>query len=164
MNEASCLGYCPPSGVIIPRVLDYALQTEPLPYDPQKARQLLAEAGYPNGFDAGELIPIPPFVVVAEAVVNYLNAVGIRVKMRPMERAAFYTAWREKKLRGLVLVASGRPATRPPVSRRLSPPKAPMHMRAIPISMSCTSDRRGSGTAPHAKPCYIASSSSRWSG
>jgi peptide/nickel transport system substrate-binding protein len=106
MNEASCLGYCPPSGVIIPRVLDYALQTGPLPYDPQKARQLLAEAGYTNGFDAGELIPIPPFVVVAEAVVNSLNAVGIRVKMRPIERAAFYAAWREKKLRGLVLVAS----------------------------------------------------------
>ena len=29
MNEASCLGACPPSGVIIPRVLEYALQTEP---------------------------------------------------------------------------------------------------------------------------------------
>src|SRR5262249_6692060 len=107
MNEASCLGFCPPSGVIIPRVMDYALQTEPLPYDPQKAKQLLAEAGYPNGFDAGELVPIPPFFVVAEAAVNYLNAVGIRVKMRPMKRAASYAVWREKKLRGLVLVASG---------------------------------------------------------
>jgi peptide/nickel transport system substrate-binding protein len=107
INEASCLGYCPPAGVIIPLVMDYALPLEPLPYDPQKARQLLAEAGYPNGFDAGELVPIPPFFVVAEAVVNDLNAVGIRVKMRPMERAAFYTAWREKKLRGLVLTAAG---------------------------------------------------------
>src|SRR5207237_7898449 len=93
INEAACLGYCPPAGVIIPRVMDYALPLEPLPYDPQKAKQLLAEAGYPNGFDAGELVPIPPFFVVAEAVVNDLNAVGIRVKMRPMERAAFYTAW-----------------------------------------------------------------------
>jgi len=107
INEAACLGYCPPAGVIIPLVMDYALPLEPLPYDPQKARQLLAEAGYPNGFDAGELVPIPPFFVVAEAVVNDLNAVGIRVKMRPMERAAFYTAWREKKLRGLVLTAAG---------------------------------------------------------
>jgi peptide/nickel transport system substrate-binding protein len=39
--------------------------------------------------------------------VNYLNAVGIRVKMRPMERAAFYAAWREKKLHGLFLTAAG---------------------------------------------------------
>src|SRR5438445_225346 len=41
------------------------------------------------------------------AVVNYLNAVGIRVKMRPMERAAFYAAWQEKKLHGLFLTAAG---------------------------------------------------------
>jgi peptide/nickel transport system substrate-binding protein len=107
ISDAACLGYCPPTGVIVPRVMDYALQVEPPPYDPQKAKQLLAEAGYPNGFDAGELVPIPPFFTAAEAVVNYLNAVGIRVKMRPMERAAFYAAWREKKLHGLFLTGAG---------------------------------------------------------
>src|SRR5712692_3367548 len=107
MNEAACLGFCPPTAVIIPRVMDFALQTEPLPYDPKKARQLLAEAGYPNGFDARDLAPIPPFYVVGESVVNYLNAVGIRVKMRTMERAAFYDAWKEKKLPGLSIVGSG---------------------------------------------------------
>lgn len=115
INEASCLGFCPPAGVIIPRVMDFALQVEPLPYDPKKAKELLKEAGYPNGFDAGELVPIPPFFVVAEAVVNYLNAVGIRTKMRTMERAAFLSAWHEKKLRGLFIAAvgaSGNAATR----------------------------------------------------
>jgi len=115
INEAACLGFCPPTAVIIPRVMDFALQTEPLPYDPQKAKQLLKEAGYPNGFDAGELAPVPPFYVMGESVVNYLNAVGIRVKMRTMERAAFYTAWKEKKLPGLSIVgagASGNAATR----------------------------------------------------
>jgi len=115
INEAACLGFCPPTAVIIPRVMDFALQTEPLPYDPEKAKQLLKEAGYPNGFDAGELAPIPPFYVMGESVVNYLNAVGIRVTMRTMERAAFYTAWKEKKLPGLSIVgagASGNAATR----------------------------------------------------
>jgi len=87
--------------------MDYALQVEAPPYDPQKAKQLLAEAGYRNGLDAGELAPIPGFPTVAEGVVNYLNAVGIRIKMRPMERAAFYAAWREKKLRGIFLTAAG---------------------------------------------------------
>ena len=95
--------------------MDYALQVEPAPYDPAKAKQLLAEAGYPNGLDAGDLVPIPPFTDVSEAVVNYLNAVGIRVRMRTMERAAFLSAWREKKLRGVFMTAvgaSGNAATR----------------------------------------------------
>jgi peptide/nickel transport system substrate-binding protein len=107
INEAACLGFCPPAGVIVPRVMDFALQVPPHPYDPHKARQLLAEAGYPNGIDVGDFVPIPPFFAVAEASVNYLKAVGIRVRMRPMERAAFYAAWRERKLRGLFLVAAG---------------------------------------------------------
>jgi peptide/nickel transport system substrate-binding protein len=106
-NEAACLGFCPPAGVIVPRVMDFALQVEPPPYDPARAKQLLAEAGYPNGLDAGEFVPIPGFPTVAEATLNYLNAVGVRMKMRPMERAAFYAAWREKKLHGVFMTAVG---------------------------------------------------------
>ena len=106
-NEAACLGFCPPAGVIVPRVMDFALQVEPPPYDPAKAKQLLAEAGYPNGLDAGEFVPIPGFPTVAEATLTYLNAVGIKMKMRPMERAAFYAAWREKKLHGVFMTAVG---------------------------------------------------------
>ena len=107
ISDAACLGFCPPSGVIVPRVMDYALQVEPPPYDPQKAKQLLADAGYPRGFDAGEMTPIPGFATIAEAAVNYLNTVGIRVRLRQMERATFYAAWQEKKLRGLFLVGAG---------------------------------------------------------
>jgi peptide/nickel transport system substrate-binding protein len=87
--------------------MDFALQVESPPYDPQKAKRLLAEAGYPNGLDGGEFAAIPGFPTVAEAVVNDLNAVGIRVRLRPMERAAFYAAWQDKKLRGLFMTAVG---------------------------------------------------------
>jgi peptide/nickel transport system substrate-binding protein len=106
-SEAACLSYCPPAGVIVPRVMDFALQVSPPPYDPQKSKALLAEAGYPKGLDAGEFVAIPGFSTVGDAVLNNLNAVGIRMRMRPMERAAFYAAWQEKKLRGLFLVAVG---------------------------------------------------------
>jgi peptide/nickel transport system substrate-binding protein len=115
INEASCLGFCPPTSIIIPRVMDFALQTPGLPYDMAKAKQLLKEAGYPNGLDAGEFVPTPPFYTTAEAAVNYLNTAGIRVRIRTMERAAFLAAWRDKKLRGLFMAAvgnSGNAATR----------------------------------------------------
>jgi peptide/nickel transport system substrate-binding protein len=107
INEAACLGFCPPAGVIVPRVMDFALQVSPPSHDPERARKLLAEAGYPNGLDAGEFVPIPPFFVVAETSLNFLTRVGIRTKMRTMERAAFYAAWQQKKLHGLFLVAAG---------------------------------------------------------
>jgi peptide/nickel transport system substrate-binding protein len=107
INEAACLGFCPPAGVIVPRVMDFALQVDAPPYDLAKAKRLLAEAGYPKGLDAGEFAAIPGFPTVADAVLNDLNAAGIRVRLRPMERATFYAAWREKKLRGLFMTAVG---------------------------------------------------------
>ena len=44
---------------------------------------------------------------MAEAAANFLNAVGIRTKLRTMERATFLAAWREKKLRGIFMAAVG---------------------------------------------------------
>ena len=107
INDAACLGFCPPAGVIVPRVMEFALQVEPPAYDPAKTKQLLAEAGYPAGIDGGDFTAIPGFPTVAEAVVNDLNAAGIRVRLRQMERAAFYAAWQEKKLRGLFMAGAG---------------------------------------------------------
>lgn len=107
INKAACLGFCPPAGVIVPRVMPFALQVEPFPYDPEKSKQLLAEAGYPNGLDAGLFRAIPGFPTAAEAVVNDLNAVGIRVRLAPMERAAFYADWKAHKFHGLYMTGAG---------------------------------------------------------
>ena len=107
ISDAGCLGFCPPAGVIVPRVMEFALQAEPMPYDPAKAKQLLAEAGYPNGIDGGEFAAIPGFPTIAESIMNYLNAAGIRVRLKQMERAAFYADWQAKKLRGLFLTGAG---------------------------------------------------------
>lgn len=107
ISHAACLDFCPPAGVIVPRVMDFALQVEPPPYDPEKAKKLLAEAGYPNGFDAGLFAAIPGFPTVADAVVNDLNAVGIRVQYQQMERATFYANWLQKKLPPIYMAASG---------------------------------------------------------
>jgi peptide/nickel transport system substrate-binding protein len=107
LNQAETLGLSRPVGSIVPRDFEFALPFEPHPYDPKRARQLLIEAGYPNGFDAGELNPFPPYSSMGEALSGWLQAVGIRTKIRSMERATFMAAWREKKLRGVVLTVSG---------------------------------------------------------
>jgi peptide/nickel transport system substrate-binding protein len=106
INQAERLGFSRLTGSIIPSVMDYALRIEPHPYDPSHAKRLLSDAGYPNGFDAGDLTPVPPFTSFGETVGNYLTAVGIRNRVRSMERATFFEAWRSKKLTGIIMGAS----------------------------------------------------------
>src|SRR5262249_10794755 len=80
----------------------------PVPtHDPVKAKLLLAEAGYPKGFDAGDYFCDMSFADLAESVINDLQAVGIRTKLRPLERAAFFKAYAEKSLRNVIQGASG---------------------------------------------------------
>jgi peptide/nickel transport system substrate-binding protein len=107
LSEQQTLGASPITANIVPRAFEFALPLEAYPYNRDKAKQLLKEAGYPNGFDAGEITSGPPYHALAEGVANYLQAVGIRVKVRPMERAALISALREKKLTGLTSGGSG---------------------------------------------------------
>jgi peptide/nickel transport system substrate-binding protein len=106
-NEAETLGRSVLTGSIIQRPFEYALPLEPYSYDPNKARQLLKEAGYPNGFDAGECGVDSVYTGVVEALVNDLSTVGIRAKVRPMERAAHQAAHREKTFKNLAFQGSG---------------------------------------------------------
>jgi len=115
MNEADALGFSKITWSIIPSSFEFYWQPPGLTYDPARARQLLAEAGYPNGFDAGDYFCDAAIAYVGEPVVNYLNAAGIRVRLRPIERVAFFRGWAEKKLKGLIQggsAAFGNAATR----------------------------------------------------
>src|SRR5215475_5350637 len=71
---------------------------KPIPYDATKAKQLLAEAGYPNGFEVTMNLTAWPgrgfLPDVGEAVATYWEKVGIRVKRRPLDRAVFMADFR----------------------------------------------------------------------
>src|SRR5207247_7016350 len=106
-TPAEMLGFATLTGSFVPSSFEFALPIEPHPYDPKRAKQLLVEAGYANGFDAGDLTPLPPYTSVAEAIGGYLQAIGIKSRVRTMERAASFATWREKKLHGLLIGATG---------------------------------------------------------
>ena len=107
INQAETLGFSRITGSIIPKDFDFSWAAPLYPYDPVKASKLLAEAGYVGGFDAGELYCDISYENVAEAVANYFKAVGIRVKLRPLERAAFFSQLKEKKLSHVIQIGSG---------------------------------------------------------
>src|SRR6266571_8757598 len=115
VNKAETLGFSRLTGNFVPRIFQNAVAYEPPAYDPARAKKLLAEAGYPNGFEGGDFYPFPPYNSMAEAIQGYLQAVGIRTQTRTMERATYFTQWREKELRGVILVITatfGNAATR----------------------------------------------------
>ena len=110
INQASYLGLGRISASFIPQALEFYWKPPLYPHDPKRARQLLAEAGYANGFDGGDLTS-EAFAGsgIGEPVVNDLGAVGIRLKLRLLERAAFLKQHSEKTLKHVVLAGSGAP-------------------------------------------------------
>jgi peptide/nickel transport system substrate-binding protein len=62
----------------------------PVPeYDPAKAKQLLAQAGFPNGFDFDWYVPFVPYFDMAERVLSDLRAVGLRSKVQMLDAPAY---------------------------------------------------------------------------
>ena len=129
---------------------------EPHPYDPARAKQLLKEAGYPNGFDAGEIHAEPAILSLRRSNGDFLTAIGIKVKMRTMERAAFFTSWREKKLNNLILGSAVPSAMPRRVLRHLPSPAGVMPTAAMPTSMRSSPNNQSSAIAS-GRTCSIRS-------
>ena len=61
-------------------------------YDPAKAKQLLAEAGYPSGFSTTLYsFNVDPEPKIAQSVQNDLAAVGVKASLKLLDRDTFYT-------------------------------------------------------------------------
>ncbi|WP_395708052.1 ABC transporter substrate-binding protein [Reyranella sp.] len=107
INQALTLGHSLLTGSIVPKDYDYYWQPPKIPHDPAAARRLLAEAGLRGGFDAGEYFCDASYANLGEAALNSLAEIGIRLKLRPVERAAFVKEYSEKKYRNLIQGGSG---------------------------------------------------------
>ncbi|HUG35531.1 MAG TPA: ABC transporter substrate-binding protein, partial [Candidatus Limnocylindrales bacterium] len=107
INQAITLGHSRLTFSTIPSTFDFYWKPPAYAFDPAQAKKLLAEAGYPNGFDAGEYFLDVSYANVQEAIASYLQQAGIRSKLRPLERAAHWSSYGDKKYRNLAYTASG---------------------------------------------------------
>ena len=107
INQALTLGYSHITGSPFPENFEYFWQPPPPVFDAARAKQLLADAGHAGGFDAGFYTCDAAYANLGEAVINNLGAVGIRARLRPLERAAFFKGYGEKKFKNIIQGASG---------------------------------------------------------
>jgi oligopeptide transport system substrate-binding protein len=87
-------GAAAPSNQIYPNGMPgYEPDANYYPYDPAKAKELLAQAGYPNGFKTTYWsLNTDPFPKLAQSILNDLKAVGIQANLKLMEESAYWTA------------------------------------------------------------------------
>src|SRR5215471_8081533 len=89
MNQAECDGMGTVDGNWINDDVEYAMPWPKWPRDVAKAKQLMAEAGFPNGFNVDWVTPVPNYYSRGERIVSQLQAIGIRAKNQTMERGVF---------------------------------------------------------------------------
>lgn len=88
------------AGYVASSELGYGI-VPPFPYDPEKAKALLAEAGYADGLEMGMACPTgvyAAFEEVCQAIVSNLGDVGITVNLEMMESGAFWDLMVKKEL------------------------------------------------------------------
>ena len=89
INQAECDGMGQVDGNWINDDVEYGMDWPKWPHDIGKAKELMAAAGYPNGFTVDWVTPYPNFYSRGERIVAQLQAIGIRSKLQSMERGVF---------------------------------------------------------------------------
>jgi peptide/nickel transport system substrate-binding protein len=95
INDAECGGMGVVDGNWINNDVEYGLEWPKWPRDIAKAKQLMAEAGFPNGFNVDWVTPTPNYYSRGERIVSQLQAIGIRSRLQVMERGVYL-----KKMQG----------------------------------------------------------------
>ena len=84
-----------PVGPFPPGVVGFDENAAPYPHDVEKAKQLLAEAGYPNGIEEPIQVILPPWnnlIKILEIYQANLREVGVDIEIVPTDFGAYLTA------------------------------------------------------------------------
>ncbi|MEJ2803352.1 glutathione ABC transporter substrate-binding protein GsiB [Comamonadaceae bacterium PP-2] len=105
-------GFAFPAQGFVPQGIQYAVKMDPIPYNPQKARDLLKEAGYPNGFETTlwSAYNNTTSQKVIQFVQQQLAQVGIKMQVQALEpgqRAEQVDSWPDPKTAKVRLYYTG---------------------------------------------------------
>ena len=107
INQAETLGFSRPTGSIIPSAFEYALAIPPYPYDSGAGEEAPGRGRLPERLRRGGLRVRLLLRERGRGHRNYLAAVGIRTKVRPMERAPSSRSGRTRRSRGILQAGAG---------------------------------------------------------
>jgi peptide/nickel transport system substrate-binding protein len=90
------------NGPMFPTMVGYDPKLKAYPYDPERAKELLAQAGYPGGFSVTLDVPVGyqgamKLKDVGETVVSYLKKLGVDVTLNLIEPAAATERYQAKQ-------------------------------------------------------------------
>jgi len=101
--------HLPATSYLPPVTWGYAHDVKQYPYDPNKAKQLLAEAGYRDGFTVELLYSsLKPQPALAEAIQASFREAGVTVKLKGLDHGTYNAVWRKGEY-DMVLFGLGRP-------------------------------------------------------
>ena len=89
----------------------FLVKFPPDPYDPEKAKRLLAEAGYPNGFNVRKFYPYGGYWPDGEQGATNRKAIGITVETSLLDRPAFLAQLRAGRMKGGIFIESSLAST-----------------------------------------------------
>ena len=127
---------------------------KPLPFDPARAKALLTEAGYPNGFEVTMNLTAWPgrgfLPDVGEAVATYWEKIGLKVKRRPVDRAVFAGDFRARSYPGVALAYAGPIIAPEPweLFARIAQTKAAVHLLVEHPKLDAFIERLGTEANP----------------
>lgn len=111
ITESVMSGFGQPVATITPEYfVGHNPDLEPYPFDPDRAKQLLAQAGYGSGFPLKLMVPRGRYLLgeeVTQAVVGYLRDVGVNAQIQAVEFGVFAKATQERKIPDAFFAAWG---------------------------------------------------------